>query len=117
MPNFDNIKPYADFAHEAAKHGGPTSYINKLIDAAVDAAGNHKFHSGYTKGFRKGSIITGIISVLGSGIVIFALDQHNKQKLRQEEEKRLALEANQAEMALREAVSQTETTDNPSIEE
>ena len=37
MPNFDNIKPYADFAHEAAKHGGPTSYINKLIDAAVDA--------------------------------------------------------------------------------
>ena len=88
-----------------------------MIDAAVDAAGNHKFHSGYTKGFRKGSIITGIISVLGSGIVIFALDQHNKQKLRQEEEKRLALEANQAEMALREAVSQTETTDNPSIEE
>lgn len=33
MANYDNIKPYADFAHEAAKHGGVDSYLAEIADA------------------------------------------------------------------------------------
>lgn len=33
MANYDNIKPYADFAHEAAKHGGVDCYLAEIADA------------------------------------------------------------------------------------
>lgn len=125
MPNPNNIKPYADFAHEAAKHGGPQSYVNQLIDAAVEAAGKHKYHSGYTagmtegmsKGIFKGSLTTGIVGLVVCGVIGFGLDYHYRSKLRLEEERRLALEAEQAELALRNAVSQLdECEDVPATE-
>ncbi len=36
MSNAENIKPYADFAHEAAQHGGVDSYLNELETASYD---------------------------------------------------------------------------------
>ena len=33
MANYDNIKPYADFAHEAAPHGGVKKYLDEIADA------------------------------------------------------------------------------------
>ena len=36
MSNYDNIKPYAEFAHEAAKHGGVEKYLNEIAEANRD---------------------------------------------------------------------------------
>lgn len=33
MNNYDNIKPYADFSHEAAQHGGVDSYLDELAES------------------------------------------------------------------------------------
>lgn len=33
MANYDNIKPYSDFAHEAAQHGGVDNYLDEIADA------------------------------------------------------------------------------------
>lgn len=32
MDNYENIKPYADFAHTAAQHGGVDSYLNEIAE-------------------------------------------------------------------------------------
>ncbi len=37
MANYNNIKPYSDFAHTAAQHGGVESYLNQLQSASYDA--------------------------------------------------------------------------------
>lgn len=33
MANYENIKPYAEFAHEAAQHGGVDNYLNDIAEA------------------------------------------------------------------------------------
>jgi hypothetical protein len=33
MSNYENIKPYADFAHTAAQHGGVDNYLNQIADS------------------------------------------------------------------------------------
>lgn len=33
MANYKNIKPYSDFAHEAAQHGGVDSYLEEISDS------------------------------------------------------------------------------------
>ena len=30
MPNYENIRPYAEFSHEAAQHGGIDNYLDTL---------------------------------------------------------------------------------------
>ena len=32
MPNYENIKPYSDFSHTAAEHGGVENYLNELAE-------------------------------------------------------------------------------------
>lgn len=34
MPNYENIRPYAEFAHEAAQHGGVDSYLNQMTESS-----------------------------------------------------------------------------------
>lgn len=36
MTNYNNIKPYSDFAHTAAQHGGVESYLNQLQSTSYD---------------------------------------------------------------------------------
>lgn len=36
MANYDNIKPYADFAHKAAKAGGVDKYLDEFGNAKYD---------------------------------------------------------------------------------
>ena len=33
MSNYENIKPYAEFAHEAAQHGGVMEFLDELADS------------------------------------------------------------------------------------
>ena len=33
MANFENIKPYADFAHKTAQHGGIEKYLSMIAEA------------------------------------------------------------------------------------
>lgn len=33
MANYDNIKPYADFAHISAPYGGPDNYLDIISKA------------------------------------------------------------------------------------
>lgn len=36
MANYENIRPYAEFSHEAAQHGGVDSYLSELQEASYD---------------------------------------------------------------------------------
>lgn len=33
MANYNNIKPYAEFAHKAAQHGGVENYLNEIKES------------------------------------------------------------------------------------
>jgi len=33
MSNYENIRPYAEFAHDAAQHGGVDRYLTQIADA------------------------------------------------------------------------------------
>lgn len=33
MANYENIKPYAEFAHVAAQHGGIEKYLSMMAEA------------------------------------------------------------------------------------
>ena len=61
MANYKNIKPYADFAHTAAVHGGVSSYLNEIESASYD------------NGYDDGAVdtIKGISLLLIGGIAIY----------------------------------------------
>lgn len=46
MANYENIKPYADFAHMASLNGGIDSYLDNMTAASYD----HGFSEGTLRG-------------------------------------------------------------------
>ena len=68
MSNVDNIKPYSDFAHKAAQHGGVDDYLNELEASSYDK-GINDAHEKLIK--NSPYILAGILLVWEGGKVIF----------------------------------------------
>lgn len=61
MSNYENIRPYAEFAHKAAQHGGVDRFLTQIADA------------NYERGILAEQETEGVkgLMVLGFGIVLW----------------------------------------------
>ena len=89
MANFDNIKEYADFSHDAAKYGGPKQYLEEF--------GNAKYALGVedeknTEGWKA-------LIVVGVTIAFWEMGKAGVDKLKNMRIKRREKLLEQAELA------------------
>lgn len=95
MGNYENIRPYAEFAHMVAPYGGPEQYLNDYGDARYECGKIDQREA------DKAAIFTAIAgTAFVSAVINFGI-----QKYREIKRKRAQEEAEKAKGAYLKAVS------------
>ena len=95
MGNYENIRPYAEFAHKAAPYGGPEQYLSDYGDARYECGKIDQKEADKSVIF---TVIAG--TALASAVINFGI-----QKYREIKRKRAQKEAEQAKDAYLKEVS------------
>lgn len=82
MPNYDNIRRYSEFSHEAAQNGGVDAYLD-IIAEANQEIGIAKERS--TEGWKGIILAGGVIAIWEGGkkFYCFLKDRHRRKKAEQ----------------------------------
>ena len=105
MANQENIKPYAEFSHEAALHGGPEKYFNEYGDARYECGKNDQKEEDQIKMF---------IGLAGMALVCSAINWAY-HKYSEFERKRTQENAEQAKETYLKATSENKMSPNENV--
>ena len=67
MANYENIKPYAEFAHVAAQHGGVHEYMNQIAEYNYSLGAMQGASDAYMTSF----VVGGICMVISAGFYFY----------------------------------------------
>lgn len=96
MANYENIKPYAEFAHVAAQHGGIEKYLSMIAEA------NRRLgilEERSTEG-RKAALVVGAAILIWEGGKAGIRFIKNQIEERKSEEEALLMQSNNAKAAI-----------------
>ena len=85
MANYENIKPYAEFSHKVARHGGPEKYVENVADLHEKRGFEKGYQLGLKKGMKRvsiGALALGCLCYCGK--IVYGKVKHSRA-IRQEE--------------------------------
>lgn len=107
MANYDNIKPYADFAHEAAQHGGVEKYLDEIAQANKKLGVLEERDS---EGW-KGALLLGAGLLLWEGGKAGVRKYKEHKKKKKAEQEALAIKSDNAKKAIVQGVKEARITE------
>ncbi len=84
MANYENIKPYAEFAHVAAQHGGVHEYMNQIAEYNYSLGAMQGASDAYMTSF----VVGGICMVISAGFYFYNKHKQSAKEIEYAEMKK-----------------------------
>ena len=81
MANYENIKPYADFAHTAAQNGGVEKYLDQIAESNYALGVMDEKN---TEGLKAAAVVTAALALWEGGKWIYKKGKNYYMKKRDE---------------------------------